>query len=113
MWLFTQIGFFSVVEHKENMRRVLVRARFGEDLAKLKALASEMGLGFSDIAETPDHDYRFRATMKKADWAKLLHGLAEDITYTNFKRAVHGNPIRDRAYMACWSAMRRAQDEPS
>ena len=31
--------------------------------------------------------------------------------YTNFKGALHGEPVRDRAYGRCWAAMREAQRE--
>jgi hypothetical protein len=36
-------------------------------------------------------------------------GLVNEIDYDKFKKAAHGNPVRDRAYMGCWSAMHAAQ----
>jgi hypothetical protein len=45
----------------------------------------------------------------KAAFAELAAELVSEIDYDNFKSAVHGDPVRDQAYMRCWSAMHAAQ----
>lgn len=61
--------------------------------------------------KTPDRDYLWRISIGNVTWGRVLARLAEGIEYSNFKGAVHGDPIRNRAYGRCWTAMRDAQDE--
>jgi hypothetical protein len=57
-------------------------------------------------------DYRFRLKLPKDLWLMYLAKKGADIDYPNFKNTV---PLKDRArheaYMECWAALRRWQDE--
>lgn len=108
MWVYTAIGFFSAVENREDRTRktLLVRARFREDIDRLAGRLHPAPA----VVETPERDYMFRVVIPKTVWAKVMAELAEAIDYGNFKSAVHGDPVRDRAYMRSWSAMADAQE---
>lgn len=106
MWVFTKSGFFSAVRHMGKPGKLLVRARFAGDLERfIKA----HGIN-AEVAETPEHDYRFRAEIDQGEFAEALAEEARAIDYPNFKSAVHDGTERDAAYMGCWSAMRRGQE---
>ncbi|MFB3922110.1 MAG: hypothetical protein ACE145_10335 [Terriglobia bacterium] len=109
MWLFTRFGFFSVVAHNSQPRHLLVRARMPGDLEALKAgYLAELG----PIAETPDHDYRFRASVEGDAFAAAVGRVASDISYTNFKDEVHRVQGAQRAgwYAEVWSILSEMQD---
>ena len=109
MWVFSKIGFVSVVAHRELKGMLLVRARLREDLEHVAARLTEAGVTGAECEESPQADYRFRLVCPRAAMAELLKSLTNEIDYDNFKNSVHGNPVRDRAYMSCWSAMHAAQ----
>ncbi|MDP6630921.1 MAG: hypothetical protein QGH29_08100 [Kiritimatiellia bacterium] len=108
MWLFSRSGFVSVVAHREQKGMLLVRSRFEEDIA---AVCERMAAAGVSVAPFEDlhADYRYRAVCPKEAFSELLAEMVNEIDYDNFKSAVHGNPVRDRAYMGCWSAMYAAQ----
>ncbi len=105
MWVFCKEGFFSAVAHRDKPEYMMVRARFGGDLERLCA---KHGIK-AEVTVTPEADYRYRMVFAKNVWAELMRREAEAIDYDNFKDAVHEGTVRDRAYMACWSALSRAQ----
>ena len=112
MWLFTKYGFFSIVQDRNDSRRVLVRARIRNDLERLLHLLDDKCDGEApEVVEMPDADYAFRIFLDKAAWAKVAKVLANDIDYGNFKNAVHGEPDRDQAYMEVWSSLSRLQED--
>jgi hypothetical protein len=97
MWIFTKLGFFSVVEDENDHNKVFVRARDRADLAALK---------LDRIIITPEADYRFRVHITKNRWARKMHELAKHIDYPNFKAAV---PQRSELYSEVWLTMRSLQ----
>lgn len=109
MWVFCRRGFFSAVEHRERKENVLIRGRFPGDLEKL---AAEFGLPPKSVRFTPRADYAWRLELPKKQWAEFLAKEAQAIDYDNFKDSVHGETReRDLAYMGCWSALRKAQQD--
>jgi hypothetical protein len=111
MWIFTSVGFFSVVEHKDSPSMVLVRARVKADADALSLFAKRLAFPAVKWTVTPSNDYRYRTSMDRNTWAEMLRRVALEIDYTNFKNAVHEGGPRDSAYMACWSAMAVLQDQ--
>lgn len=110
MWLFTRLGFFSVVANRDNPGYLLVRARMPGDLEALKSRhLPELG----PIAETPERDYRFRASVGNKPFAAAVGRIAEDITYTNFKNEVKHVQGDQRAawYSDVWSIMYDMQSQ--
>ena len=103
MWIFTTIGFFSVVAHADEPGAVLVRARVREDLEALR----DHVLPDIQIVRTPERDYRYRAVVGRDEWAHAAETLAAAIDYPNFKSAVAQRQGHDRAhrYGEIWGVM--------
>jgi hypothetical protein len=111
MWLFSKQGFFSVVRHVHLPDHLLVRARLREDADRLaRLLAETAGRPFTPLV-TPNADYRYRLEVPRADFARVMVRLVEELDYGNFKLAVHGDPARDRAYGRVWSIMAELQED--
>src|SRR5436190_2792927 len=72
MWLFTTQGFYSVVAHRRDPDRLLVRARAREDLDALRDQIPELRI-FSD----PHADYRWRAVVTRAEWVATIAQLRD------------------------------------
>jgi hypothetical protein len=109
MWLFTSIGFFSVVEDEEHSGALKIRARAQEDLEALR----DRYLPDLEILRTEHTDYRFRAVVARDEWAHAAQALATDIDYPNFKAAVaqrQGSP-RAKRYGRVWELMHGLQRE--
>ncbi len=117
MWLYTTIGFFSIVADVRARGAVLVRARDREDLAGFIGRiprVTETGRvrrgSLPKIVETPRADYPFRASMPIADARAVLAGLVSAIDYPNFKDAVaEQDPVRAHKYMGVWAETRLIQ----
>lgn len=110
MWLFTKAGFFSVVLDPASQGMVQVRARREDDFKSLAKFAKvKLGMDLT-WSETKGRDYHYRAIMIPAEWEQLAHILTVDLlNYTNFKDSVHGDQLRDSAYLDVWTRMSRYQ----
>jgi hypothetical protein len=102
MWIFTPIGFFSAVTLRDT-DALVVRARALSDLEALR----DHVLPDIEIHETPERDYRWRATVSRDDWEQAVAQLARAIDYPNFKSEVARRQGADRAhrYGEVWSVM--------
>lgn len=103
MWLFTNIGFFSIVQ-KPGTDFLTVRARVKHDLESL----SERYLpGLSPIQSKGGTDYPWRATTSHADFAAAMGRIALDIDYGNFKNEIAARQGTARAgrYGRVWEAL--------
>lgn len=101
MWIFTNKGFYSVVEDKADSRRVVVRARSREHL--------ESVVPPSRIIETTDTDYRYRAYMLKEEWKRIMLKLIDNIDYSNFKNSVPEGAYHNRL-LEIWREMYQYQE---
>lgn len=112
MWVFTTIGFFSIVAHRGKPGFVLVRAR---DRSDLVAFRKALGvLPAPPILATPDADYGFRIVARQAEVATVLDELTRAIDYDNFKNAVaarQGHARADR-YHDVWFVVAQLQKQP-
>jgi len=108
MWLFTTVGFFSIVEKpidgvisKEPM--LAVRSRVAGDL---EALREKYMPELSKPIATPRGDYKYRASITHEDFARGMAKLSQDIHYDNFKTAVGKTQgyEREHVYHGVWSA---------
>lgn len=115
MWVFTTKGFFSIVEHKKDPNRLLIRARIRKDIDNIKMLFEALGLRVSDVLESASSDYRYRIFANRIDWASVMTHLITDMGYTNFKNAAYetdSSEIRDKrheAYLDIWAIMHELQ----
>jgi len=109
MWLITNIGFFSVVQ-KPGEQRLTVRARVRSDLEQLR---EQFLPELSDPVADAGTDYRFRARVDHAAFARGLARMGEAIDYSNFKDEVARRAGWRRAslYGRVWRALFRLQEE--
>jgi hypothetical protein len=108
MWIITNTAFVSIVEHRDDARKLIVRGRFKGDVERfLNPLPSGLGV----IEEvTPNADYRFRAVVQREDVAHaMLRGVSK-ITYPNFKDSIKA-AFRKSIAMRVWSLFHAAQME--
>jgi hypothetical protein len=100
MWLFTNIGFFSVVQ-KPNTTFLTLRARVAADLDNLR---QKFMPGLSATATQGGTDYPYRATLTHAEFAAGLAKMGQDIHYGNFKNEVarQMGPERSHVYHKVW-----------
>lgn len=80
MWLFSHIGFFAAVAHRDHPGALLVHARERGDLEALR----DRLLPDLEILESGDPDRPFCAIVPRDEWAYAVCRLAEDIDYTEF-----------------------------
>ena len=102
MWGFTRHGFYSVVQ-KPGDQELTIRSRVRTDLERLKLHYLPK---LSEIVETTDSDYRFRAKATHAAFADALYHIAQDIDYPNFKDTIaqEQGPDRAKAYNSVWAS---------
>ena len=101
MWIMTQEGFFSVVEHRDDPSLVLVRARCVEDIT---ALCKRTGRSPAAAERNLAADYEWRITIAREEFEQIVVGMVADIDYDNFKNSVK-SPNHKRAYMRVWEVL--------
>lgn len=122
VWLFTKIGFFSVVSH-EMPGFLVVRSRVWKDILALeRELKKVKGDGkwtkrrphyhdgrpvpMNSAQETPGRDYPYRLYIQRDRFAKWIAAHVNEMLYTNFKSEVgQHNPKRAIAYHDVWATM--------
>jgi hypothetical protein len=102
MWIFARKSFLSIVEHADEPRLLLVRARFPGDI--------EHWFPEAQIAETPEADYRFRTALPRERVAEAVALRVRQIDYPNFKAGID-DLHRHIAYTKVWSVMKQQQTE--
>ena len=103
MWLMTTRGFYSVVEHREDADRLIVRARCQEDIAALAGLVDVEPVWLENA------DYAWRVEVTRDEWQAAMRVLVGEITYPNFKSAAH-DPAHYDAYNKVWGTMLALDD---
>jgi hypothetical protein len=102
MWIFSQEGFYSIVQKEDSFH---VRARRQRDL---------VNVGLSPVKSYPGSDYPWRAILNnKIELLKLVERLGDSVKYPNFK-----NRIGERAdqksrlgtYHKIWALMAKEQE---
>jgi hypothetical protein len=95
MWIFTNIGFFSIVQ-KPNTSWLTIRARVASDLENLR---SKFMPSLSPTTTKGGHDYPYRATISHTDFATGLAKLSSAIDYSNFKDEVARRMGKKRSHI--------------
>ena len=106
MWVTTTQGFYSVVAHRDEPDKLLVRARTREDIEALREQIPALE-PFEDL----DADYCHRAVVSRAEWVAALAQLVAELDYDNFKNAVAERQGAERAalYAVVWREFLRLQ----
>lgn len=102
MWIFLNNACLSIVAHRDNPEKLLVRARFQWDIEEV--------FNGVDVVETPNADYRFSAEVDRERVAEVLAAHVEAIEYDSFKSSVRSSWRHD-LYLKVWSILRAAQDK--
>ena len=103
MWIFTSSGMISVVAHRTKPDNLLVRAR---EPGVIEALFPE-----AKVKTMPNADYRYRAIIRRRDFAATMAIQFMSLAYTNFKASIPGH--RQAYHDACidvWSRMAELQN---
>lgn len=108
MWLFTSIGFFSVVQ-KPRQTDLTIRARVAADLDRLRERYLP---SLSPTRSEGGTDYPYRATASREAWTTALAKLGCDVTYANFKAEVTRSQgmERERIYERVWGVLRELEE---
>lgn len=107
MWLFTDTGFVSAVQHRDNPELLVVRAR---DRLSLEPLAYKLE---APITSNALSDYPYRVIINRADFASWVEQQADEISYGNFKDQVAVTRGKKFASIlsGVWSRMLDAEDD--
>lgn len=98
MWIHLNDAFLSIVAHRDDPEWLLVRARVAGDI--------ERTFPSAQVLETPEADYRYRASLPRSEVGRVLAERAAAIDYPNFKSSVApSDPARKEAYMKVWAVM--------
>ena len=95
MWIACVDGFFSTVIDKIEPGRMLIRARCKKDIKNLHNRYRKACPSMRKPTSDETRDYRWRLSISKRDWAKLMAELSSAVDYPNFKSAVHDRPDQD------------------
>jgi hypothetical protein len=108
MWLFTNFGFFSVVQ-KPGERDLTVRSRLRSDLEHLRQRYLPT---LGPVIEHGGSDYQFRAKISHAALAEAMSKIVLDIDYSNFKNSVaeQQGHARAKTYGKVWEALWQMQE---
>jgi hypothetical protein len=106
MWVFTDGGFYSAVQHWDNPDMLVVRSRTEADARYLADWMASQGATVT-VHHTPKADYGWRVMVSKTSFAMFLVDKAESIDYPNFKSAVAERQGHDRAmvYGGVWETL--------
>ena len=112
MWIFADVGFFSIVRKPgdEDDGMVTIRARVRSDLERLREFYLP---SLGNIVENGGTDYPFRARANQSDFADALRLIGENIGYSNFKSEVSARQGHHRAhvYSRVWTDLLALEDE--
>ena len=111
MWMATKIGFYSIVETKNN--HIQIRARCKQDLENLQnAWDVDTRLEMWKIIKTVRADYRYRIVIPRRIFEEHWGRFVDMITYGNFKDAVgKTNKRREQLYHQVWWLLRQIEAE--
>ena len=87
MWIFTQHGYVSVVQHftPSPGAELLVRARSRGHLERVLGLVCSTDEVEDLVRSTPDHDYPWRAAVDRSLVQELVGASVAQLDYPNFK----------------------------
>ena len=106
MWIFSEKGFVSLVQDRDDASKLQVRARVADDITD-----TFPGV---ELFTADGADYRYRARIDRREVADVMHRAVMDIKYdSHFKEVAieaSTHPGRWRAYYGVWTALAELQD---
>lgn len=106
MWIFTETGFVSAVAHRDDNKKLMVRARDKKSLEELSKI------GKTKITTMDNSDYPHRIVVSKELFKKWMDKSVDDASYDNFKNQVEITRGYDFAKPLhhIWSVMHQVED---
>ena len=106
MWVFTETGFVSAVQNRDNPDYLVVRAR---DRQSLQTLADICDV---EIKTSQGSDYPYRVFISKADFTSWMNDNIDFLGYDNFKNRVAITRGKEYAHAlgSVWSTMHDVED---
>lgn len=106
MWLFTQHGFISAVQHAEDKNVIMVRARDARSLEFISDLME------AEIKKTPGNDYPYRVIIDRKQFMDYLSAEVDMLNYSNYKSRLHATRGDDfySAASHVWHTMHEVED---
>lgn len=102
MWLYTDIGFFSIVQ-KDGAGTLTIRSRVRKDLENFCHVMQQINGLDAEIIESCDSDYRYRIVVPQNMSSIIFMTLGQRITYDNFKDHIKmKDPRRADIYSGIW-----------
>jgi hypothetical protein len=104
VWVFLNNAFLSVVqcEGEREQNWLMIRARLRGDIQTIFPSAK--------VTSNSARDYRWRAKVRRDEFAAAMRRAVEAIDYPNFKASVRDHQRHD-TYLRVWGVMKNAQDE--
>jgi len=96
MWIATNKGWLSIVNHRDKQGILLVRARNKNHIESIFEDA--------EVYEDANADYPYRADIEEVEVSRIIGDMLLDITYDNFKASV-GDYHYHLALMGVWEEM--------
>lgn len=108
MWTFTETGFTSAVQHRDNPELLVVR---GRDLLSLEPITASFP--HLEITSSATSDYPHRIIMTKTEYAQWVVNNITELNYPNFKNRVYQTRGQKFAHLLSnvWSTMLGAEDQ--
>jgi hypothetical protein len=88
MWIYSQLGFFSVVMASDDFDVLVVGGRVRRDMVRLQKLLVILGHNMPEILEDAWSDYRFRVRVSRSAYAEAVAALVTALDYESFLWAV-------------------------
>jgi hypothetical protein len=109
MWLFTLNSFVSVVRHRDESDKLLVRARRRKDLMELLGKKWEKAI-FEDLYA----DYRYRVIISEKSFKAIISSyITKRLDYDNFKAAQSSDDSFNDFLHKVWHLGYRMQKNPT
>jgi hypothetical protein len=105
MWLFTNKGFYTVVENQNDKNTVILRSRVRKDIEDFRK--DFLPENTPKVTFHIDYDYPYRLIVPKKDFAIAMFDAVMDIDYKKFKESVREKQgsARSSFYTMIWSKM--------
>ena len=106
MWVFTQNGFISLVQHPNDASQVIVRAMSKEAIESfLKKSIQNLTISYK-----PRNDYPFQASVPRPGVVDAMFHTIEAVNYPHFKASVKDNHYQSQC-LNVWAEMQGLYEE--
>jgi hypothetical protein len=102
MWLFSQRGFYSIVQHKDHPDTFVVKARIKGDIEKYWPDAV--------IERNEAYDYLYRTSLPRDKVIPVITKIVSDINYSSYKGTLEDSERRREHYVNVWDILVNMQE---